>query len=660
MPARLSLEAAWKALERDDFRAAERAAREALAEDPGHGEALYLLGSTWLFEGRYHDALAPLAEAMRGDQRRGIGYRLGHCYLALGEFRLAEEALAREVRAHPDFADAYNTLGVALVNQARQEEALAAFLAAARIDESHAEANNNAGNMLCALGRSEQAIGYLQRAVDAKPGLADAHHNLGLALQGLQRHEEAAATFARALAIAPRMPYALSNLVRSEVATCRWHDAQPHIAALRIQVREGAIPAAPFILLGVSDSAQELRQCAERHVHELLGGQAAAPWRGQRYRHDRIRLAYISGDFHEHATAKLAARLFELHDRQQFEIIGVSYGPDDDSPARKRLIQAFDRFIDVARQGDAQAAGLLREAQVDIGVDLKSHAPASRPLILAARPAPLQVSYLGYPGTLGAGFIDYLLADRVVIPPGDERFYTEQVVYLPDSYQVNDATRAIAERTPARAELGLAQGAFVFCCFNQNYKIMPEVFEIWMRLLAKVPASILWLLEDNAGARRNLQESAGARGIDPARLVFASRVPHANHLARHRLADLFLDTLPCNAHTTASDALWAGLPVLTCLGTTFAGRVAASLLAAVGLPELAARSLADYEALALKLARDKELLGGVRQRLARNRLTHPLFDTARFCGHIEAAYRRMWEIHQRAEPPRSFSVPAAQ
>lgn len=655
----MSLEAAWQALERDDFRAAERAARQALAADPADADALYLLGSTWLFEGRYREALDPLAQARRRGAGRGAGYRLGHCHLALGELRLAEEALALEVRAYPDYADAHNTLGVALINQGRRKEALAAFLAAVRIDERHGEANNNAGNVLCALGRGQEAIAYLQRAVAAKPGISDAHHNLGLALQALQRHEEAAASFARAVALAPRMPYALSDLVRSELAICRWQDAEPHIAALRAQVREGSVAAAPFTLLGVSPSPHEHRLCAERHVRELLGSQAAAAWRPARYRHDRIRVAYVSGDFHEHATAKLTARLFELHDRRQFEVIGLSYGPDDGSPARQRLRHAFDRFVDVATLSDAEAARVLRESEADIAVELKSHAPASRPLILASRPAPVQASYLGYPGTLGAPFIDYVLADRVVIPPGEERFYTEHVAYLPDTYQVNDATRALAERTPSRAEMRLPPDVFVFCCFNNNYKILPEVFGVWMRLLSGVPGSVLWLLEDNAGARRNLQESARARGIDPARLVFASRVDHAEHLARHSVADLFVDTLPYNAHTTASDALWAGLPVLTCLGTSFAGRVAASLLGAVGLPELVTHSLADYEALALKLARDRPALGALREKLARNRITHPLFDSARFCRHIEAAYRRMWEMQERGEPPRSFSVPAA-
>ena len=658
----MSLDAAWQALDRDDFRAAERAAQEKLARDPGDAEALYLLGSTWLFEGRPREAIAPLAEALRKGPRRGIGFRLGHCHLALGDFAAAEAALAREAAAYPESANAQNALGIALVNQGRQEAAAAAFLAAARIDPRHPEASANAGNALRVLGRHEEAIPHLQRAVELRPDLADSHYLLGALLQWLQRHDEAIPCFHAALAAAPRQPYALSSLVASEIALCRWQDAAPHIAALRAQALAGAVPEQPFTLLAVSPSPAEHRQCAELHVRNTLRGNAAAappaPRPASGGARSRIRLAYFSTDYREHATAWLTARLFELHDRKSFELVGMSYGEDDASAMRRRLAKAFDRFVDLAQQSDEQAARLLREMQIDIAVDLKGHTSGARLALLAARPAPVQAAYLGYPGTLGAPFIDYVVADRIVIPEADERFYTERVVTLPDSYQVNDATRPIG-RTPSRKEMHLPEGAVVFCCFNSNYKITPEVFEVWMRLLEGVPGAVLWLIEDNAGARRNLQAAAAARGVEPSRLVFAPKVKQEDHLARQRLADLFLDTLPCNAHTTASDALWAGLPVLTCLGETFAARVAASVLTSVGLPELITQNLADYEALALKLARQPEQLISLKNKLQENRLTHPLFDTARLCRHLETAYRRMWEIHQRGEPPRAFSVPAS-
>ncbi|HEV3009075.1 MAG TPA: tetratricopeptide repeat protein [Burkholderiales bacterium] len=650
------MQAAWDALERNEFRVAEKAAREALARSPSDPEALYLLGSTLLFEGRFQEALGALSAAFEKLERRGVGYRLGYCHLSLGDFARAEHAFRSETEAHPDYANAHNALGVALVNQSRHEEALAAFVAATHLEPGHAEASNNAGSVLRALDRPAEALPYLQQAVASQPELADAHQNLGLVLHALRRYEEAVASFRQVIALAPHTPYALSSLVWAELFACDWRSLEAHIAALRDLVR-AKVPAAPFTLLAASDSPAEQRQCAELHVRETLGGARAALWRGARYGHARIRLAYLSADFHEHATAYLTARLFELHDRNRFELIAISYGPDDRSAMRARLQRAFDRFVDVRAVSDAQAARLMHEMEVDIAVDLKGLTADSRLAILAHRPAPLQVTYLGYPGTLGAGYIDYVLADRVVIPPADEGFYSEKVVCLPDSYQVNDATAAIAERAPSRAEAGLPERGFVFSCFNNTYKLKPEMFDVWMRLLASKPQSVLWLLEHEAAARRNLQQSAEARGIDAARLVFAPRVARAEHLARHRLADLFLDTLPYNAHTTASDALWAGVPVVTCLGATFAGRVAASLLGAVGLSELMTRDLSAYEALALKLAKDGKLLSAIRETLNRNRLTQPLFDSARSCRHIEAAYLRMWEMHERGDPPRPFAVP---
>ena len=651
------MEAGWEALDKDDFRTAERIARAALERKPDDAEALYLLGSSLLFEGRHAEARAPLEAAVHRIERRGAGFRFGHCLLALGDFRGAEAALRRECEAHPAFADARNVLGVALINQSRNEEALAQFLAALRIDPGHVEANNNAANVLAALGKREEAVPYLERALQSNPSLADGHLNLGLLLKSLRRYDEAIASFSRAVALAPDTNYALSSLVWCELLVYRWPQAAPDIAALRSQVREGSAAATPFTLLAASDSPAEQRQCAERHVQETLASRPQPLWRGPPSRRERVTLAYLSADFHEHATAKLATRLFELHERSRFEVIGISYGPDDGSSARRRLKQAFDRFIDAREMDDAVVARLLHDLKVDIAVDLKGHTGDARLGILAHRPAPLQATYLGYPGTLAAPFIDYVIADRIVIPPGEERFFSEQVVRLPHSYQVNDATRAIAQRTPSRRDARLPEDAFVFCSFNNSYKITPEFFQAWMRLLAGVPGSVLWLLDDNPSARRNLQQSARASGADPGRLVFAERVPHADHLARHRLADLFLDNLPCNAHTTASDALWAGLPVLTCAGSTFAGRVAASLLLAVGLPELIAPNLQRYEALALELARDPARLAACRERLARNRLTHPLFDTALFCRHLEAAYQTMWRRALDGEAPRSFAVP---
>ncbi len=350
--------------------------------------------------------------------------------------------------------------------------------------------------------------------------------------------------------------------------------------------------------------------------------------------------------------------LFEQHDRSRFETIAISMGTGEAGQMRTRLELAFDRFIDVGDKGAAAIAQMIRDLEVDIAIDRKGFTENARPEIFAWRPAPIQAAWLAYPGTVGADYMDYILADRWVIPEDQQQYYTENVVYLPDTYQANDSKRPISDRTPRRAEAGLPETGFVYCCFNQNHKITPPVFDIWMRLLRRVERSVLWLLESNAAAAINLRREAEKRGIAPDRLIFAPRTKNEDHLARHRLADLFLDTLPFNAHTTTSDALWAGLPVVTCLGTTFAGRVAASLLNAIGLPELVTDSLGEYEQLALELAQDMDALAAVKSKLAGNRLTHPLFDTDRMRRHVEAAYDSMWARHQRGEPPTGFAVPA--
>jgi predicted O-linked N-acetylglucosamine transferase (SPINDLY family) len=352
------------------------------------------------------------------------------------------------------------------------------------------------------------------------------------------------------------------------------------------------------------------------------------------------------------------AGLFEHHDRSRFETTALSYGPAVESDMRRRLQGSFDRFFDVRMQADWDVAVLIRRLEIDIAVDLKGLTGRARTNILARRAAPIQVSYIGYPGTMGADYIDYIIADRWVIPEPDRQWYSEKIVYLPDSYQANDSKRRIADRAPTRIEAGLPQTGFVFCSFNATYKISPDIFTLWMRLLRAIDGSVLWLIEENAVAVDNLRREAMERGVSPERLIFAPKISTDAHLARQRLADLFLDTLPYNAHTTASDALWAGLPVLTCPRSTFAGRVGASLLHAVGLPEMITASLEEYEALALRLARDPALLASLKAKLASNRLKCPLFDTQRFTRHVEAAFTTMWELHQRGEAPRSFAVEA--
>ncbi len=556
----------------------------------------------------------------------------------------ALQLIGRAIALKPDYAEAHNNLGMALQVLRRYAEAVDSHDRAIALQPDFVDALNNRGVALGELGQHALAVAAYDKALALQPSYADAWSNRGAALRQLGHNEEAARDFAQAQKLRPGFKYALGHQLFAQAATCDWTDFDAHVEALNTAVRQGGLgtlAAEPLVFAVFSQSAQDQLANARAFAADKYPPAPRPLWTGERYTHDRIRVAYLSADFHDHATTYLMAEFFERHDASRFETIAISFGPDLNDRMRQRLQAAFGRFIDVRAQTDLQVAQLLRSMEVDIAVDLKGFTQGCRTGILAHRPAPVQVNYLGYPGSMGVDYIDHIIGDATVIPPGDEVFYSEQVARLPGSYQVNDAHRAIAEATPTRAAVGLPDSGFVFCCFNNNYKITPAVFDIWMRLLQQVPGSVLWLLEDSPAVARNLRRQAQLRDVAPGRLVFAPRMPQPEHLARHRLADLFLDTLVCNAHTTASDALWAGLPVLTCAGRTFASRVAASLLRAADLPELVTDTTQAYEALALQLATDPAMLAELRARLARNRGTCALFDTALFTRQMERAYEDM-------------------
>ena len=631
--------------------------QKALALSPDYAEAHTNLGVALQRQRRFDEAVACHRKAISIEPRYAEAWvNLGSVYLETRRFDDAAASFLQALSASPNLAMAHTLLGVAYRRQERLDEAIACHQRALSVDPDFAEACTNLGAAYWMQNRLDEAIELHRKAILIKPRLADAHHNLGVVFQELARHEEAAASFAKALAIEPDHEYTLGALAWSELAICRWEDFDRRAETLRARVREGRAIVQPLLLFAVSQNPEEHRLAAASHAENQVSRSPPPLWQGKRFRHPKIRLAYLSADFRDHPVAHNIAGLFELHDRARFETVGVSFGADDGSELRSRIARSFDRFLDVRTESDSGAARLLQEIEVDIAVDLMGYTKDSRPGILARRPAPIQVSYLGYPGTMAAEFVDYLVADRFVLPEKLQPYCSESIVHLPDFYQVTDSKRRIAEQTPTRVEAGLPEKSFVFCCFNNHYKITRQLFDIWMRLLERVPDSVLWLSQPNPAAQENLRKEAQARGVDPGRLVFAPRIKLEEHLARQRLADLFLDTLPYNAHTTASDALQAGLPVLTCAGETFPARVAGSLLHAVGLPELVTQNLQEYEALALKLATEPALLGETRRKLERNRLIAPCFDTDRFRRHIESAYTTMWEIWQRGEKPKAFAV----
>ena len=438
---------------------------------------------------------------------------------------------------------------------------------------------------------------------------------------------------------------------------CSWSDLAESLEDISKKVIANEKVLQPFFLLSLNDDGVLHKNYSAMYIQSRHPFNAVIGPILKRPQSHKIRVGYFSADFHNHATGYLMAELFELHDKSQFELIGFSFGPIKNDEMRHRLVKSFDQFIEVGNKSDMEIAKLSRGLNIDIAVDLKGFTQGSRTGIFSYRAAPVQVNYLGYPGTMGTDYMDYIIADKTLIPSQSQKFYSEKVVYLPNSYQVNDSKRLISDRQFTKQELGLSEHGFIFCCFNNNYKILTATFEGWMRILKAVEGSNLWLFQDNSWVVDNLKKEAEKRGVEPDRLVFAERLPSPDHLARHFQADLFLDTFPYNAHTTASDALWTGLPVLTLMGESFASRVAASLLNAVGLPELIASTHEEYEALAIELALNPMKLADIKLKLANNRMTTPLFDTLLFTKNIEAAYIDMHgRYHAGLEPEHIFTT----
>jgi predicted O-linked N-acetylglucosamine transferase (SPINDLY family) len=567
--------------------------------------------------------------------------------------QIFDEAFALD----PHNAEGLIGKGVALKALRRLPEAIETYRRAIEVAPRAANAHLNLGNALALLNRHEEALACYERVLALDPNSAEALNYEGNSLNALNRQTEAVARFEKAVALDPGVTEALSSLVYTKQRRWDWAGLPEQRQFLLERVRARQYVANPFALLGICDDP-ELHQIAARAYTREILPLAPSVQSPQAVQRDRLRIGYFSADFRNHAVMQLIAGALECHDRDAFEIHAFSYGPEAEDVMRARIRATMDHFHECARMSDGAIMALARRAGIDIAVDLNGYTQDARLAPFAQRLAPLQVSYLGYPGTVGADFLDYILADATVLPMDQQRFYHEKIIHLPDSYQANDDRRVIAPDTPSRAEAGLPADGFVYCCFNNAYKLTPEIFASWMRILAAVPGSVLWLLANDSDSIARLRGAAEAQGVDPARLVFGPSLPSAQHLARHRLADLFLDTLPYNAHTTASDALWAGLPVLTQLGQAFAGRVAASLLNAVGLPEMITRDAAAYEALAIAIGRDPASAAALKAKLAAAIPTAPLFNTPRFTRHLEGAYRMMWQRHAAGLAPEGFAVPA--
>ncbi len=665
--------------------------RELLTMSPRHADSLHALGIIAIQEKNFEVAVDLIRKSLEIDSLNAAAYcNLGDALRARGS---SEEALASYERARnlaADFLEPHLKRAAVLRGLGRFEEALKSYHHVLAINPADVATLVNRGITLKSLRRFDEAIASYDQAIKLKPNFAEAFYNRGNALGELERfneavasydlaiaikadysqaiyaratalealndYEQAALGYERALALNRDHEFVVGALAYSKQQICDWrrYDEFKETIAARLLNRQRV--SLPWPVLSLLDSPRLQRLTADIWVErERLQGDTASP-QYQSSPKGKIRLGYYSSDFHDHATSQLMVGLFEAHNRDAFELYAFSYGPITDDHLQRRVIEAFDRFIDVRAKDDAVVAALSRDLGIDIAIDLKGFTKYARPGIFAHRCAPVQVSYLGYPGSVGARYMDYLIADETLIPAKQQMHYSEKIVYLPNSYQVNDNKRVIADKVFSRGECNLPEGVFVYCCFNSAYKITPSTFASWMAILKSTGDSVLWLLGANQKAAENLREEAEQRGVDPKRLIFAPFMPLAEHLSRLRLADLFLDTLPCNAHTTASDALWAGVPVLTQVGESFAARVAASLLKAIELPELITETPEQYVHQAVDYARDREKLGKLRKKLAEKRLTAPLFDTALFCRHLEAAFKMISQRQQAGMPPDHFQV----
>ncbi len=629
---------------------------KALSLNPDYAEGWANKGNALYELKRYEEAIAQYDKALslKPDYAEGWANKGNTLY----ELKRYDEAIVhydKVLSLKPHDHDAWNHKGNILHELKRYDEAIAHYDKALGLKSDYAEGWSNKGNALHELKRYDEAIAHYDKALSLKPDYAEGWANKGMILNLLKRHSDSAKCYLKSLELKTEDSFLLGQFHHQMMLACDWTNYEKSIDEIAHLVSEGRKGAEPFGFQGISCSEELLKKCAEFYSNDrfpALGNFSEF----SKYQHHKIRIGYLCGEFRNQATSMLMTRVWELHDKSKFEIFAFDNGWDDGSDYRHRINQAFSKIFDISKLSDVEAAKLIRSNEIDILVNLNGFFGLARQGVFSYKPAPIQVNYLGFPGTIGAKYMDYIIADKLVIPEESKIHYIERLVYLPNSYQANDDLRKISDGQFSRAQLGLPEDGFVFACFNNNYKITPSTFDSWMRILSNVPGSVLWLLEDNPTAKENLIQQAACRGVDSSKLVFSDRLRIEDHLARQRLADLFLDTLPYNAHTTCSDALWAGLPVLTLMGSTFPGRVAASLLSALGLTELITSNKEQYEALAIELAINPQKLIDIKLKLAKNRLTTPLFDTPLFTKNLEAAYIKMYERYQADLEPEHISI----
>ena len=622
---------------------------KALTIKPDYAEAFNNLGVTLKDLDQLDEAVKCYEKALIIKPDYPEAYNnLGNALKNLGRVSKAAECFERMLTIEPDYAEGHSNLGNALMVLGQPNAAVKSYMKALAIEPDYAVAHNNLGITLDALGRFEDAEASYKKALTIAPHFAEAQSNLGDLLTTLKRFNEALVSYKSAFNLKPDITFILGKLLHTKMHLCLWDDLSSMLDELQDKINNNEKVVDPFPMLGLIDDPELQRKATKIFVNENFPKSHDLPRIALYPKHKKIRIGYFSFDFREHPVAALTAELYELHDRKQFEIHAFSYGPDTKDKMNLRIKAGVDHFHDVRTMSHKDVAMLARSLEIDIAVDLGGYTQNARTGIFAMSAAPIQVNYLGYPSTMAADYIDYLIADRTLIPEEKQHHYSEKIAYLPNSFMVNDTKKNLSNRLFTRAEVGLPANGFVFCCFNNHYKITPNIFIGWMRILKAVEGSVLWLTEGNNTAISNLKKEAKKNGVDENRIIFASRLTlREDHLNRIQLADLFIDTLPYNAHATTSDALQVGLPVLTCIGNSFASRVAASLINSVNLPELITNTQEQYESLAMELATHPEKLKTIKKKLNNNLPESPLYDTPLFTQHLESAYSMMYDRYQK-------------
>ncbi|MDB9729180.1 tetratricopeptide repeat protein, partial [Amylibacter sp.] len=630
---------------------------KALALKPDYAEAYNNMGTALQVQSKLEEAIEAYNKTIAIKPDYAEAYiNMGTALLKQSKLEEATEAYSKALAVKPDYAEAYNNMGIALQEQGKLEEAIEAYNKALVINPDYADAHYNMGSELQERNKLEEAIEAYNKALAINPDYAEAYYNMGIALQEQNKLEEAIEAYNKVLSIKPDYEYARTGNLHQQARICNWESIAKDVNLIpELGTSEKHVP--PFALLPLEDAPERHLIRSKIYAKANYPQKTLPPKDRPPKRPKRIRIGYFSTDFKEHPVAYLIAKVLEQHNRDQFEVFGYSVYGSSSCAMRRRLEKSFDSFIDVQSISDRDIALQARQDEIDIAVDLNGYTQHARTGIFAYRAAPIQINYLGYPGTMGSNFMDYIVADRFLIPPESQKHFSEKKIYLPNTYLPTDNSREFSKKRITRSELGLPDHAFVFCCFNNNYKISSNEFDIWMRLLTKVENSVLWLRQSNQFSQMNMSNEAQKRNVNPSRLVFADKITMDKHLARQRFADLFVDTFAFNAHTTAAEALWAGLPLVTKLGKGFAARVAGSLLNAVGLPELITETEQDYEALILELATNPMKLAEIKEKLATNRLTQPLFNTELYTKHLENGYQQAYQNYFNGNLPQTIIVP---